>query len=87
MFIQYTGIVNSLKNVEPGIHFDTTVTLVSGGHPIIHGQVSGNDRVTVQKRVKCTKQSTVYGKMSSMFMQDRSSSYPSKTGWKVCAPV
>ena len=56
----------------PAIHIDTTVKPVLGGHLMVHGQVSRDDTVAVQKRVKWKrKQYYVHEKVSAMPMYVR----------------
>ena len=70
VLIQYTRGANSLKYVGPVFHFDTTIRPVLGGQPVVHGQVSTDDRMAVPKRLKCTRQSTVHEKLSVMSIHE-----------------
>ena len=77
---QYTSVVNSVMYVGHVTLLDTTVKSVLEGHPILHGQMSRDDRIIVQYRMKCSdSHSTMHKKLPviparkifSLFTQDR----------------
>ena len=53
------------------IHFDTTERPVLGRHPMVHGQVSTEDRRLYKGRCKVLKMSTVMQDRNLLFIQDR----------------